>query len=210
MVRDQLAARGISHQGVLDAMARVPRHLFVPANVKRRAYEDRPLQIGNQQTISQPYMVARMTELLAPEPGDRILEIGTGSGYQAAVLSMLAGEIITVERHESLADKASARLEDAGCVNVHCVVGDGTRGWPEGAPYDGILVTAGAPTVPKALEAQLAIGGRLVCPVGTREEQQLVRLTRTDQGIKREQGLSCAFVPLIGEQGWQAPSNEDG
>jgi len=202
MVARQLAARGIRHQGVLEAMARVPRHYFVPWSLRGQAYDDHPLRIGMGQTISQPYMVARMTELLDPEPAERILEIGTGSGYQAAVLSMLAGEVVTIERHERLLRKAAARLREAGCVNVIVQQGDGTRGCPEWAPYDAILVTAGAPRIPKELTKQLAVGGRMVCPVGTREEQVLMVVEQTETELVVRESISCVFVPLIGEEGW--------
>ena len=178
MVDTQIAARGIRDPRVLAAMRDVPRHLFVPANIRHSAYEDCPLPIGEGQTISQPFIVAFMTELLEPAPGDRVLEIGAGSGYQAAILARLVKSVITIERLPEIAEMAKRNLAAVSVPNVNVVVGDGTLGWKDDAPYDGILVTAAAPFVPPALVEQLAEGGRLVAPVGDREIQQLVKLTR--------------------------------
>ena len=203
MVQWQLRARGVTDEGVLAATLSVPRHLFVPPSRRGAAYEDSPLPIGEGQTISQPYMVALMTELLALTGSSRVLEIGTGSGYQAAVLAEIAAEVWTVERFPDLADRARKLLEGLGYGRVHVVVGDGTLGWPEEAPYDGIIVTAAAPAVPSALTAQLAPGGRLVIPVGSREVQWLRLVTRTEEGLRQRDVLECRFVPLIGEQGYE-------
>jgi protein-L-isoaspartate(D-aspartate) O-methyltransferase len=203
MVQWQLHARGVTDERVLAAILSVPRHLFVPPSRRGAAYEDSPLPIGEGQTISQPYMVARMTELLALTGSSRVLEIGTGSGYQAAVLAEIAAEVWTVERFANLADRARKVLEDLGYGRVHVVVGDGTLGWPEEAPYDGIIVTAAAPAVPPAMTDQLAPGGRLVIPVGSREVQWLRVVTRTEEGLRHRDVLECRFVPLIGEQGYK-------
>jgi len=205
MVESQLRSRGIRDERVLEVMASVPRHTFVPPDLVDSAYEDRPLQIGLSQTISQPYMVAAMTEALHVLPHHRVLEIGTGSGYQTAILSALAGKVYTMERHGELAKRARALLASLGCDNVTVVEGDGTKGWPAAAPYDRILVTAGAPEPPKALVAQLAPEGEMLCPAGSQERQQLVRIRQTDEGLRRQAGMECIFVPLIGEQGWQEP-----
>ncbi len=202
MVRWQLEARGIRDPRVLDAMRRVPRHQFVRPEDERRAYEDRPLVIGAGQTISQPYIVAAMTAALGPKPGDRVLEVGTGSGYQAAVLSVLAGEVVTIERVPDLADRARATLERLGYANVRVLTGDGSGGWPEGQPYDGILVTAAAPRVPDVLVAQLAEGGRLVIPVGSREFQELVLVEKIGHRVREHRREGCIFVPLVGRFGW--------
>ncbi|MFO7975102.1 MAG: protein-L-isoaspartate(D-aspartate) O-methyltransferase [Candidatus Hydrogenedentota bacterium] len=205
MVRHQIAHRGITDRRLLDAMRTVPRHHFVPTSKQRRAYEDRPLEIGAGQTISQPYMVAKMTELLQLTPESRVLEVGTGSGYQAAILAELAAEIISVERFEELAEIARERLAALEYSNVTIVVGDGTRGWIEQAPYDGIVVTAAAPAIPESLRAQLAIGGRLVCPVGSRDLQQLKVVMRDSESHFTEQNsIRCMFVPLVGQEGWSA------
>ncbi len=203
MVERQLRARGIRDERVLAAMTRIPRHRFLPDTHRKWAYADRAVSIGERQTISQPYMVALMTELLQLRPTDRVLEIGTGSGYQTALLTQLAAEVVTIERHAVLADRARALLQQLGYARVTVLAGDGTQGCPERAPYDAILVTAGGPQVPPTLEAQLAIGGRLVCPVGPREVQELIREVRTPEGIQRETGIQCSFVPLIGEEGWE-------
>jgi protein-L-isoaspartate(D-aspartate) O-methyltransferase len=203
MVRDQIEARGVSDRRVLAAMRAVPRHLFVPAYQRDAAYRDTPLAIGQGQTISQPYIVALMTELLELAGDERVLEIGTGSGYQAAILGWLAAEVVTIERFSSLAQEARDRLAALGCSNVRVEVGDGSRGWPEGAPYDAIVVTAASPGVPDPLPDQLADGGRLVVPVGPRWTQHLVRVRREGGAFKRETLIGVAFVPLIGEHGWQ-------
>lgn len=206
MVEDQIAFRGVRDPRVLEVLLAIPRHRFIPGQDRPDAYEDRPVAIDCGQTISQPYMVAIMTEWLAVESGDRILEIGTGSGYQTAVLARLAREVVTVERHAPLSASAHKLLEAMEFDNIRYVVGDGSLGWPDGAPYDGILVTAGAPRLPKALLAQLADGGRLVAPVGGREEQRLVRITRQGDQFKEEPGIGCRFVPLLGTEGWPGTS----
>ncbi len=187
---------------VLGAMGKVPRHLFVPPASRSRAYEDRPLPIGCGQTISQPYMVAIMTEFLRLRPTDRVLEVGTGSGYQAAILSALALRVFSIERHGILAKAARATFVDLGLENVDVLCGDGTMGCQSEAPFDGIIVTAGAPEVPVPLLEQLAPGGHLVCPVGTRERQTIVQITRSDEGPVEREGTACMFVPLVGERGW--------
>jgi len=205
MVQHQLAARGIRQPAVLEAMAQVPREAFVPEDLAHLAYADMPLPIGQEQTISQPYVVALMTEALELTPQARVLEIGTGSGYAAAVLSRIAAEVYTVERHQALARQALDRFQSLGYDNIHVLHGDGTLGWPDHAPYDGIVVTAGGPHIPEPLLAQLAIGGRLVIPVGqTLLTQELIRLTRTGEDKYRRESLGgVRFVPLVGEAGWQ-------
>ncbi len=198
MVTTQIEARGVRDPRVLDAMRRVERHRFVPDWLSDHAYEDRPLAIGHDQTISQPYIVALMTELARVKPGARVLEIGTGSGYQAAVLSMLAGQVHTIEIVEPLARQASARLEALGYRNVTVRAGDGYRGWPERAPFDAILVTAAPPEIPQPLLDQLAVGGRLVAPVGE-GDQELVVVERTKAGNLRQRIIPVRFVPMTGE-----------
>jgi protein-L-isoaspartate(D-aspartate) O-methyltransferase len=204
MVDVQIARRGIRDAAVLAAMRSVPRHAFVAEHLRGLAYEDQPLPIGEGQTISQPYIVARMIDALEVAPGDRALEIGTGSGYSAAVLSRIAAEVYTVERIESLAESARRRLDALGYTNIHVRHGDGTLGWAAHAPYDVIAVTAGGPGAPPALLGQLAIGGRLVMPIGpTPHEQRLIRLTRTRADDYERRALEeVAFVPLIGSEGW--------
>ena len=202
MIVDQLERRGVRDARVLNAMRRVPRHHFVDPEHQARAYDDRALPIGEGQSISQPYMVAVMTERLAPPADACVLEIGTGSGYQAAILAELAREVITIERHQDLADAAEERLLDLGYTNVTVIVGDGSRGYPSRAPYGGILVTAGAPLVPSSLEAQLADGARLVVPVGSATLQELCVVTRNGDSFSRLQGEGCVFVPLVGIEGW--------
>ncbi|NPA92447.1 MAG: protein-L-isoaspartate(D-aspartate) O-methyltransferase [Chloroflexi bacterium] len=202
MVQEQIAARGVRDPRVLEAMRRVPRHLFVPEAYRSSAYEDHPLPIGHGQTISQPFIVAYMTELLDLPPDAKVLEIGTGSGYQAAVLAHLAREVHTIERFPALAEAAQRRLEALGLDNVTVHVGDGSHGLPEHAPFDGILVAAAAPEVPVALLAQLVEGGHLVIPVGARGMQRLERWTRRADGFHREVLDAVAFVPLIGAHGW--------
>jgi len=204
MVDKQLAGRDIEDPRVLDAMLRVPRHAFVPPALVSEAYIDAPLPIGHGQTISQPYIVALTAQALRIRPGARILEIGTGSGYGAAVLGELGGEVVTVERHAALADEAAARLAALGYANVRVVKGDGTRGFAERAPYDAIAVTASGPHVPEALRAELAKGGRLVIPVGSDAfAQHLVVLTHGADGGWSEEDLGeVRFVPLVGQDGW--------
>jgi protein-L-isoaspartate(D-aspartate) O-methyltransferase len=202
MVERQIHARGVTDARVLDAMGAVPRHRFVPEDYEAAAYDDRPLPIGEGQTISQPYMVAAMTAALDPPPGARVLEIGTGSGYQAAVLAHLAREVITIERHARLAARAQDVLRSLGLSNVRVIVGDGTLGYPEAQPYDGIMVTAAAPRVPETLRAQLATGGRLVIPVGSTGFQELIVETRQARGFDRDVREGCVFVPLIGAHGY--------
>lgn len=203
MVERQIAARGVRDARVLDAMRTVPRHLFVPDAVRRHAYDDRALPIAEGQTISQPYMVAVMTEALAPAAHHRVLEIGTGSGYQTAVLSRLCGIVFSIERHAVLAAPARRTLDSVGAANVVIHVGDGTEGLLQNAPFDRILVTAGAPSVPDSLQAQLAPQGRLVIPVGPAGFQHLTIIDRrTDDAFDRRESEACVFVPLIGRFGW--------
>ena len=211
MVAHQIQERGVRSPAVARAMREVPREEFMSEEMREFAYADSPLPIGEGQTISQPYIVAYMTDVLELEGGERVLEVGTGSGYAAAVLSRIADEVYTIERHPSLARSARATLERLGYDNVHVIEGDGTRGWPEAAPYDAIVVAAGGNEVPPALRSQLAVGGRLVIPVGpTPREQRLVRVTRVGEDeFEQEDLLPVRFVPLIGEQGWQeAPRRE--
>ncbi|HVP06124.1 MAG TPA: protein-L-isoaspartate(D-aspartate) O-methyltransferase [Dehalococcoidia bacterium] len=203
--RDQLLrelARDVSDARVLDAMRRVPREAFVPENLRFAAYENQPLPIGHDQTISQPLMVALMTQALLLTGEEQVLEVGTGSGYQAAVLSLLARYVVTVERVAALAEAAEERLTRLGYANVEVHAVEDVLGWPDGAPYDGIIVTAAAPEVPLALLNQLAMGGRLVIPVGGRELQELVRIVKTPQGAQRHNLGSCRFVPLLGSAAW--------
>lgn len=209
MVDDQLRARRLTDERVLQAMEKVPRHLFVPQVQRRLAYDDGPLPIGSGQTISQPYMVARMTELLHLAPTDRVLEVGTGSGYQAAVLAELAAEVWTIERHAELAHRASDLLRELGYDNVHVITGDGSLGYSEAAPYDAIVVTAAAPAVPRTLREQLAENGRMVIPVteGYSEDLRLIeRIAASEadpEACFRELSiLACTFVPLIGKEGY--------
>jgi protein-L-isoaspartate(D-aspartate) O-methyltransferase len=204
MVADQLRARGITDPRVLTAMGRVPRHRFVEEALAARAYGDYPLPIGEKQTISQPYMVALMTQALELSGGERVLEVGTGSGYQTAILAEVAGKIYSIERIRGLADRARAILEDLGYYNVLNQVGDGTLGWREEAPFDAVLVTAAAPEVPLPLVEQVKPGGRLVIPVGGSTAQVLKCLVKEPDGAVRESELvGCVFVKLVGEQGWQ-------
>jgi protein-L-isoaspartate(D-aspartate) O-methyltransferase len=203
MVARQIQARGIRDVRVLDAMRDVPRHRFVSAALRSMAYDDRPLAIGESQTISQPYMVGIMTELLAPAAHHRVLEIGTGSGYQTAILSRLASRVISIERHPALAAAARQTLGDLGITNVLVHVRDGTEGMPSEAPFDRILVTAGAPAVPEPLTAQLADGGRLVIPVGPSGWQRVIIVERQGDRLDQREGDACVFVPLIGRYGWE-------
>ena len=218
MVKSQLLARGIADHRLLSAMEKIPRHLFVPEGQKTRAYNDGPLPIGSGQTISQPYIVARMTELLELDQGCSVLEIGTGSGYQTAVLAELTDRVYTVERLPELTERAKALLGSLGYTNLEFVVGDGSLGYPEAAPYDAILVTAAAPRMPEALRAQLACGGRMVLPRTAGHGQELVLVERlsgstgsdgedaeqaSGLGFRETKILDCVFVPLIGEQGYE-------
>jgi protein-L-isoaspartate(D-aspartate) O-methyltransferase len=217
MVDCQIAARGVRDERVLTAFRRVPREAFVPAALRTHAYEDRPLPIGAGQTISQPFIVALMTEALRlPPPAaggapTRVLEIGTGSGYAAAVLAEVADEVVTIERHGDLAERARRVFAELGYVNVRVVEGDGTRGWPQGAPYHGIVVAAGGPGVPRSLREQLAPGGRLVIPVGPADDvQKLVVIARLAGDRWSEEDLGeVRFVPLIGEEGWSEPGGSE-
>ena len=204
MVERQLRARGIRDSRVLAAMLGVPRHAFVPPELQGNAYDDQPLPIGEGQTISQPYMVAAAAEALELRGTESVLEIGAGSGYQSAVLSLLAREVRAVETHASLAASAQNRLARLGYRNVQIRVGDGTAGWAEAAPFDVILVSAAAPQVPAPLVAQLAEGGRMVVPVGSAETQSLLRVRRRGAEILTERLFECRFVPLIGRYGWSA------
>lgn len=208
MVARQIRDRGIRSERVLEAMAGVPRHLFVADELVSRAYADEPLPIGEGQTISQPFMVAAMAEALRLDGNERVLEVGCGSGYQAAVLSRLAGQVIAIETRATLAASARKRLANLGCANVTVVEGDGSAGWPAGAPYDAILVTAAAPEVPRPLIDQLAEGGRLVIPVGGSKHQELLRIVKRDGKIAEQSLYSCRFVPLLGRFGWQ-PGTQD-
>jgi protein-L-isoaspartate(D-aspartate) O-methyltransferase len=207
MVETQIKRRGVSDPQVLSAMDKIPRHRFVPRHLWEQAYSDYPLPIGEDQTISQPYIVALMTETLELTGSEKVLELGTGSGYQAAILAELAARVYTIERLPSLARAAEQVLSDLGYTNVQVRVSDGTLGWLEEAPFDGILVTAGSPQVPPPLVEQLAIGGRLVIPVGDSYTQTLTRVRRTPEGLKYEYLGGCRFVKLIGKHGWEAKNS---
>lgn len=208
--RERMVARLSDHYGikdhrVLEAMRTVPRHRFVPEALQSRAYGDHALPISANQTISQPFIVARMTELLELNSQSRVLEIGAGSGYQTAVLSHVAAQVYAIDRIGDLAREAQARIRELGIYNATVKCFDGTLGWAANAPYDGILVAAGGPTVPEPLIVQLKVGGRLVVPVGeSREAQRLIRVIRTEHGTRQEDHGPCAFVPLIGQHGWSA------
>lgn len=210
MVYEQLHKRGIRDRRVLDAMNSVPREGFVPAELASSAYADAALPITCSQTISQPYMVARMTELLEPTPAHRVLEVGTGSGYQTAVLAMLSSEVFTIEWHSALLEVARSRLASLGFSNIRFRCGDGSLGWPDAAPFHAILVTAGGPDVPEPLCEQLAQGGILVVPIGPADDQILVRVRRTPTGFRREEVLKCRFVPLRGAAGWDESNARPG
>ncbi len=203
MVKTQLIPRGIGNPRVLDAMRRVPRHLFVDNSIAHKTYEDSALPIGRGQTISQPYMVALMTELLALHGDEKVLEIGTGSGYQTAILAELSREVYTIERVGPLAENARRRFQALSYENIRVRTGDGTLGWPEEAPFDRIIITASSPDVPPPLIDQMAIDGILVVPVGSRSSQRLLKITKTKDGISTEYHEPCVFVPLIGEYGWE-------
>jgi protein-L-isoaspartate(D-aspartate) O-methyltransferase len=202
MVERQLRRRGIDDERVLAAMARVPRELFVPESLRPYAYEDGALPIGQRQTISQPFVVATICQLLGLDGGERVLDVGTGSGYQAAVLAELAAEVVTIERIPELAAIARNALADAGYGGVEVLVGDGSLGVPERAPFDAIAVAAAAPRVPAALYAQLAAGGRIVLPRGTRWGQELVLVERTPEGPRERSSIQVRFVPLLGDEGF--------
>jgi protein-L-isoaspartate(D-aspartate) O-methyltransferase len=203
MVDTQIAIRGVSDPRVLAAMRKVPRHRFIPSHLWDQAYHDYPLPIGEDQTISQPYIVALMTEIMEIKATDKVLEIGTGSGYQAAILAELAAQVFTIDRMASLLIRAEEILKSLGYINIKTKVGDGTLGWPEEMPFDAIIVTAGAPQVPRPLTEQLALGGRLVIPVGDQWSQTLTCVRKTIEGLKFEYHGGCRFVRLIGEHGWQ-------
>jgi len=205
MVEFQLKARGIADPRVLTAMGKVERHRFVPANLIDSSYDDYPLPIGEGQTISQPYMVAIMTELLELKGNEKVLEVGTGSGYQAAILAELAKQVITMERYKTLADKAQKLLLEMGYTNVEVRTGDGTEGYKPEAPYDGILVTAACPDIPPPLIEQLAEGGRLVLPIGDRYLQTLTLVRKRAGKIDIGRSIGCVFVPLIGKYGFNIP-----
>ena len=203
MVEEQIIARGVKDELVLAAMRKVPRHEFLPEAIRGMAYQDSALPLGEAQTMSQPYMVALMTEQLELKGHERVLEIGTGSGYQAAVLSELCEKVYTVERIKMLADRARASLDRLGYRSVAIKVYDGTYGWKEMAPFDAIMVTAGAPDVPAPLVEQLKEGGRMVIPVGERFGQTLLKIVKTPAGPVTERSIPCMFVPLIGNHGWK-------
>jgi len=203
MVETQIVARGVKDRRVIEAMLKIPRHLFVQEAMASQAYNDTSLPIGDKQTISQPYMVALMTEMLAPRGSETVLEIGTGSGYQAAVLSALARRVCTIERIPNLAAKARRLFDTLGLTNIAMKIDDGTVGWAGEAPFDAIIVTAGAPVIPEALISQLAAGGRLIIPVGDQLNQELVRLVKNEDGtLSQEKSVACRFVKLIGRDGW--------
>jgi len=203
MVDEQIISRGVRDPRVLAAMRKVPRHEFMPEALRQQAYGDHAMPIGEGQTISQPYIVALMTELLELKDSDRVLEIGTGSGYQAAILSELCEKVFTIERVKPLADKARSVLDRLGCRNVAMKVYDGTYGWKEMAPFDAIIVTAAAPDVPSTLIDQLKEGGRLVIPVGERFTQDLKKVVKSPSGLVTQTSIPCMFVPLIGAHGWK-------
>ncbi|MBM4283896.1 MAG: protein-L-isoaspartate(D-aspartate) O-methyltransferase [Deltaproteobacteria bacterium] len=210
MVEAQIRRRGVSDPRVLRALTKVPRHLFVPSHLWEQAYGDHPLPIGEDQTISQPYIVALMTEALDLTGAEKVLELGTGSGYQAAVLGELAREVYTIERLASLAESARLVLERLGYTNIHVRIGDGTLGWPEESPFDAILVTAGSPQVPRPLVEQLALNGRLVIPVGDQYSQTLTRVRKTAAGLQHDYLGGCRFVRLVGAHGWQEGEQRKG
>jgi protein-L-isoaspartate(D-aspartate) O-methyltransferase len=202
MVEEQLVGKGIRNGRVLDAFRAVPRHLFVPEAEQARAYEDHPVGIGHQQTISQPFMVACMSQALELSGGERVLEVGTGSGYQTAILLALGATVYTVERIPELAETARKNLERAGFPGAHFKVDDGTLGWPEEAPFDRVIVTAGAPSLPIALLQQLREGGSMVIPVGNESEQELLLVRREGGLVKKKRICACVFVKLLGKEGW--------
>ncbi len=203
MVKNQIEARGITDPRVLAAMRTVPRHLFVSDALMDQAYADHPLPIGEQQTISQPYIVAQMTQALALNPDDRVLEIGTGSGYQAAILSRIVFRVYTIETIRTLHMKARKLFDQLNYSNIVTRYGDGTKGWKDESPFDAIIVTAGAPEIPAPLVSQLAVGGRMVLPVGSRLTQEMVKLFRDEDKIHQTILGGCRFVKLVGEHGWE-------
>lgn len=203
MVKTQLIPRGIKDARVLNAMKKVPRHIFVDERIQQKAYDDTALSIGEGQTISQPYMVAVMTELLELKGDEKVLEIGTGSGYQAAILAELAREVFTIERVALLANKAREKFLALGYNNIHVRVGDGTLGWPEEAPFNRITITAGGPKIPEPLLEQISEGGLVVAPVGDKFTQQLLKIRKSGKTFSKEKFTPCVFVPLIGEHGWK-------
>lgn len=204
MVATQLELRGITDPAVLAAMRKVPRHLFVSEALWDQAYGDFPLPIGAAQTISQPYIVAEMTQALQLTPDDRVLELGTGSGYQAAILAQIAYKVYTIERINSLYTKARRLFDDMRYYNIVCRYSDGTLGWEEHGPYDAIIVTAGAPQIPAVIVNQLALGGRMIMPVGDQHSQELVKIHRDEDGIRQSKLGGCRFVKLVGEHGWES------
>ena len=205
MVRQQIAARGISDPAVLEAMRKIPRHVFVSEALRDQAYGDFPLPIGEQQTISQPYIVAEMTQALQLTREDRVLEIGTGSGYQAAILGEIAYRVYTIERIRALYLQARRLFDELRLFNVVTRYGDGSKGWEEESPFDAIIVTAGAPRIPATLLNQLAVGGRLVAPVGNQHSQDLIKVVKDKTGIRQSNLGGCRFVKLVGEHGWPEP-----
>ena len=204
MVEEQIVSRGIKDAKLIEAMKKIPRHLFVEEALQSQAYTDHPLPIGEKQTISQPYMVALMTEALLLTGKEKVLEIGTGSGYQTAILAELSEKVFSVERIRSLAIRARKLLYELGYFNVEIKIFDGTFGWIEESPFDAIIVTAGSPDIPQPLIDQLSIGGRLVIPVGDALVQDLFRVTKTEKGVRKEDLGGCRFVKLIGKYGWEA------
>lgn len=205
MVASQIKARGITDPQVLAVMGKVPRHLFVGEALKDQAYGDYPLPIGEQQTISQPYIVAEMTQALELGKDDRVLEIGTGSGYQAAILAGIAYRVYTVERIHSLYIQARRLFDKLNYHNIVSRCGDGTKGWKDEAPFEAIIVTAGAPVIPELLISQLADGGKLVIPVGNQHSQELIKIEKHSKGVRQKNLGGCRFVKLVGEHGWKAP-----
>ena len=204
MVEEQIFSRGIKDAKLIAAMKKIPRHLFVEEALQNQAYNDHPLPIGEKQTISQPYMVALMTEALLLTGKEKVLEIGTGSGYQTAILAELSEKVFSIERIRPLALRARKLLYELGYFNVEIKIFDGTLGWMQESPFDAIVVTAGSPDIPQTLVDQLAIGGRLVIPVGDAFVQDLIRVIKTEEGVKKEDLGGCRFVKLIGKYGWEA------
>jgi protein-L-isoaspartate(D-aspartate) O-methyltransferase len=203
MVSSQLIPRGITDEGVLNAMREVPRHFFVPEDIQYKSYDDMALQIGEGQTISQPYMVAIMTQFLELSSAEKVLEIGTGSGYQTAILAELSREVYTIERFGSLTNRARKRLASLGYDNVYFMTGDGTLGWPSESPFQRILVTAGAPRIPQTFRDQLSEGGIIVAPVGSMYSQELIKSRKKGGKLYEQYYTPCVFVPLVGEYGWK-------